>query len=96
MAVVVAVHSLNEGLQLFLVRLDFAEAYDVHGNVVLLERLAQLGERGSIGLEWAADEEDHPLMLILVLSVLQRQLSIMTKTEFVSCFCDLAKHHRQK
>lgn len=71
MAIVVAVDSLDESLELLLILFHLSKAHNVHGNVIFLECLAELGQCRSVGLCRAPYKQDHALMLILVLAVLQ-------------------------
>ena len=56
--------------------LVLAEADDVHVDLLLLELLGDLDERGLVRVEGRPHEQDDASLVVLVLAVLQGQLQI--------------------
>ena len=72
--IVIAVDGLHKGIKLVGIFGLLSKVDDIHGHVVLLQLLSELHQALFVLFERASDENDNPLFLILVLSMLQSEL----------------------
>ena len=71
---VLPVDSLHELLEELCVGGILPEAHDVHAHLLLLQLLGQLDQGRLLAHNRGPDEQDDPGLVVLALTVLQRQL----------------------